>query len=300
MKHIRWEFKSKILNKKIETFFYQEDWCTDRMNTVKMVTPEDILKEREAQREAGLLAHTSMFNPHCKCDACRDVYDPKGEQDAKARNEALMKEMCEAANIPPPPPTPTLTRQYAICLDCGEQHSCSRACVPDIIARTQKFSQLWKEFKASGGLEDDVALAPPPPSMGLTRQYTNCLSCSGSHACDEACMPRLPPPPPAIRQPYSSTGSSSILSGVTGVGSPTPTAEESSNTLEKKTIQRLKKLRKSYEDLQSEIEQEGNEDGLKHDEMAAYDAWWNELDEKIAAVETLMKLIKESTFNRIK
>ncbi len=251
------------------------------MNTAnkKMKSPAEILAERAAERAACRLAHTPNGSNEffarvgCPCYTCRDVLDPTGEHDAKAHNESLMLKMCEEAKIPLPPPSLKLTRQYAICLSCGSSHSCDVQCVFQVDAECE-------------------SLAPQParepmPAPALARTASGC--------CETA--PNLPPPPPAIRQPPRSAGSS-IMSPLVGIASPRSVSdasnvEERCAGQEKHVIARLKRLLIIYEQLQTHIDNLNDHSKLKHDEMAAYDAWWNEVDAKICAVEDLLKQLEE-------
>jgi hypothetical protein len=202
-----------------------------------MYTASEILEEREIARSNGTLAHTAkvdgdfMARVGCTCYTCRDVFDPTGEEDAKARN-----------NVPPPPPQPKLTRQDAACLDCKEQHSCSDVCHP-----TER-SQL-----------------------------------------------SLPPPPPAIRQcNYCRLTSDGALSlSPRSTSSDSKSIEETYLEMEYHLRRQLTKLASIYEKLQLHIDNQYEIPGIKHDEMAAYDAWSNETEEKQIAVKELLDLLKE-------
>jgi hypothetical protein len=69
--------------------------------------------------------------------------------------------------------------------------------------------------------------------------------------------------------------------------------EENYTDQEKQMITNLEQLLKTYEDLLKKIEKEMETIGMKHDELAACDAWWNETDEKITATTKLLELLKK-------
>ncbi len=203
----------------------------------KMTTPAEILEDRKARRQAGVLAHSSNVSGEfyaregCTCYNCRDVLDPTGELDAKIQNDAM------------PATSPTLERQYAMCSDCSEQHSCETKCRP----RTLSLN--------------------------------------------------LPPPSPATRTVAVPSG---LISPVTGFMTPrsisdTPVSLEEQvklcEAMEYKVIRYLKRLLKQYNRLEELITADTSHSS--HDEMAAYDAWWSEIDDKIGSTEDLLNVLKK-------
>ncbi len=70
-----------------------------------MITPADILKERERCRSSFMLAHSAnvdgsfMARMGCPCYTCRDVLDPTGEEDAAAAS--AVNENREPFSLPP-------------------------------------------------------------------------------------------------------------------------------------------------------------------------------------------------------
>jgi hypothetical protein len=257
-----------------------------KMNSEKtMKTPTDILNDRNAELRAGRLAHTPNGRGEfyaridCPCYTCRDVLDPTGEEDAKLHNEALMAALCKQANIPPPPPSPALTRQNAVCLNCEETHCCETECDPKKVAIAAFLNTF--DYAADGiGPTDTV----PLPSLGPSASVALGPSPTGSW--------HLPPPPPIRRHP-STTSSDSILSPIVGLQTPRSISEplsieEKTHELEMKLQPRLCKLLRTYQQLQEHIELLQGDPSLKHDEMAMYDAWWTEVDGKIATMESLI------------
>jgi hypothetical protein len=110
------------------------------MSNQIMITPEDILKQREESRKSLILAHSAnssgafFARPGCSCYNCRDALDPTGEEDARIANEMSLM----------PSEPPMLERQNAICLDCQQSHLSNEVCRPRSISL-------------------------PPPTMGLRR-----------------------------------------------------------------------------------------------------------------------------------
>jgi hypothetical protein len=231
------------------------------METTTMKTPEEILAEREAVRKSGRLAHTPNGRGEfyarigCSCYTCRDELDPTGEEDAKAYNEALMLEVCAKTNIPPPPPTPVLTRQ----------------------------DSEYEGFATEPGPFCSLA-----PSTGAYEDFYVPLPY-------KLPLPLLPPPSLMIRQPSANTASS-IISPLVGIMTPrseASTIEDRCATQEKQLVTRLKRMVHTYQQLQAHIDELNDHDTLNHDEMAAHDAWWNEVDTKICAVQELLKVLEE-------
>jgi hypothetical protein len=107
------------------------------MSNQNMITPEDILKQRDESRKAFVIAHSAnssgAFSARldCPCYNCRDALDPTGEEDARIAN-----------SMPSEPPK--LERQNATCLDCQQSHLCNEVCRPR-------------------------SLSLPPPTLGLRR-----------------------------------------------------------------------------------------------------------------------------------
>jgi hypothetical protein len=99
-----------------------------------MITPEDILKQRAANREAMLLAHSPnssgdfFARSECSCYTYRDALDPTGQEDARIQNEI---------NTLPTEP-PKLERQNAVCFDCDEE------CRPRKISLPPPSESLWR------------------------------------------------------------------------------------------------------------------------------------------------------------
>lgn len=113
----------------------------DKTTTAKMdITPADILAERTAKMNAGVLAHTGFFWVGCNCWSCRMEFDPTGQEDARRAN--LPPEPAGGAGaaglqparsvgpadleamrqgLPLPPPSPVLQRQIAVCPDVPPQ-----------------------------------------------------------------------------------------------------------------------------------------------------------------------------------
>lgn len=259
---------------------------TAKMTTMK--TPTDILNERDALRSAGRLAHTPngrgefYARMDCSCYTCRDVLDPTGSEDAKFYNDALL-----AANIPPPPPSPVVTRQNAIYLNCEETHCCDTECDPKK-GPALAFRNIF-DYAADGiGPTETV---PLPTLARSSSVYYPSLSPSATGSWP------LPPPPPITRQP-STTSSGSLLSPIVGIQTPRSTSEplsieEKAHDLEMKLQPRLCKLLRTYQQLQEHIEQLQCDPSLKHDEMAMYEAWWTEVDQKIATLESLIAQLPE-------
>ncbi len=228
------------------------------MSFTKMYTAKDILEERERDRQSGKLAHTANIHGDfyarggCTCYTCRDVLDPTGEIDARERNKA--NEL-----IPPPPPPPKLTRQYAMCLDCGGSHSCTDKCNPHGIA-----NELGR---SATGVTITVPILPPPPPA--TRQCAHC------HPSNDLASPFV-----GLLSPRSvSSGSRSL--------------EETCQELETSVRRHLKRLLKKYALLQEQILADQEQPNVKHDEMAALDTWWTEVDAKVAAVNEFLDLLDE-------
>ncbi len=136
---------------------------------------------------------------------------------------------------------------------------------------------------------------PSPPK--LERQNAHCEDC-----CDES-RPRgfsinLPPPSPATRSIAAPEGFASP-SAYIGLLSPrsisdtTVTLDEQikiCQEFESKMLRYLKRLSKHYETLQTLISEQTN---LNHDEMVAYDMWWDEVDMKIDSIEKLIQSLKK-------
>ena len=232
------------------------------------VTTEEILAERQKAREEGALAHTPnvsgdcMCYVSCSCDTCRDFFDPTGEKDAQKENERRFLAACQAANIAPPPPSPVLTRQFAMCLDCGDSHSCSDRCVPDGIAQVQKFSQMWRAFKAAGGLDETP---PTSPELGPT--------------------PSLPPPPPMSLSAQGGAGSAGARSSLDR-GS--RWEEPDSLTIATRVIEERIKY---FKDKQTAMLPEVNMETVTPEQMAAIDKEWEEGTIKFARYKELDDII---------
>ena len=189
------------------------------MNMVKMVTPNDILEERQMKRRNGVLAHsanesgTFFAREGCPCYTCRDVLDPTGEEDAKLQNEVT--EECR------------------------------------------------------------------PRTLSLN----------------------LPPPSPAKRATAAPTGLISPLVNLVGVGgivSPRSISDASVNLdeqikvceeMEAKVVRYLERLMGHYKKLEALITTEN--EYRSHDEMAAFDTWWSEIDEKLSSTEDLFNMLKK-------
>lgn len=214
------------------------------MNSTILYTPSQILEERQNERSRGKLAHTPngrgefYARIECGCYNCRDVLDPTGELDAKARNDAM--------NVPPlPAQQPKLVRQYAICLECGGQHSCSDPCRPP-----------------------HLSLPPPPRAV---RQCNYCRSPTEGLSIS---------PIVGVLSPRSvSSGSKPIY--------------ETCQELEVGLERQIRKLLKKYRQLEAHIESEREKPGTKLDEMAAYDAWAEEVARKEDALQEFLDLLKE-------
>ena len=111
-------------------------------------------------------------------------------------------------------------------------------------------------------------------------------------------IPNLPPPPPITHgQPATSTNSGA-MSPLMGILTPRSISEPSgiedrTLTQEKGLAIRLNRMLRMYQQLQAHIEELTDQENLSHDEMAAYDTWWNQVDAKVYAVEKLLKLLEE-------
>ena len=242
---------------------------TSKMNSTKTITAADILEQRDASRRAGVLAHSSnqdgdfMARVGCSCYTCRDVLDPTGEEDAREQQEL---------NRPVRLPSPIPSLRIPIC--------------PPAPARPTQCPNS----------------PHPPPPYPEYRPY--CCQTSPLH---------LPIPPRAHRQP-SSGSNTNDLSPIVGLNSPDsfsfqfrinlrspslPSSRENSDGvvdvvthLEESMIPRLTRLLSQYKALMTHIESE-YEEGLSHDEMAAKDAWWDEVDGKILQTESLLALLRK-------
>lgn len=73
--------------------------------------------------------------------------------------------------------------------------------------------------------------------------------------------------------------------------SPVP-IEESYRETEERVEAQLEELLKTYKKLMKKIEKEMDAPGVKHDELAACDDWWNETDAKMNATKKLLDLLK--------
>ncbi len=110
------------------------------MSNQNMITPEDILKQRDESRKAFVLAHSAnssgafFARSGCPCYNCRDSLDPTGEEDARIANQMSLM----------PSEPPMVERQNATCLDCENSHASHEEC------RVRRISL-------------------PPPTMGLRR-----------------------------------------------------------------------------------------------------------------------------------
>ena len=147
------------------------------------------------------------------------------------------------------------------------------------------------------------AIPPPPPTPPLMRQNAICVCCEAGHDSEAECTVEplrpllLPRPPHLTRQP--SLGSpTSVMSSLIGIQTPRSVSdplsiEEQTHHMEMKLQPRLCKLLHSYQKLQEHIEQLNADPSLSHDEMAAYDTWWTEVDSKIATLESLIAQMPE-------
>jgi hypothetical protein len=141
--------------------------------------------------------------------------------------------------------------------------------------------------------ETNTSLPSPPQ---VERQSTTC------DGCDE-CRPRtlslsLPPPSPATRCIAAPEGFASPLAYI-GLLSPRSISDTSVSLddqikiceeFEARVIRYLKRLSKHYETLQTLITEKKD---LTHDEMAAYDMWWDEVDMKLDSTEKLIRTLKK-------
>lgn len=130
--------------------------------------------------------------------------------------------------------------------------------------------------------ECDNTPHPPPPYQGYKH-----------YCCQETSRFNLAPPSPARRQPSQprSPVDTLTLNFTINLGSRSLTSspiEESYQNEEAKMVVQLKQLVTTYERLLEKIEKELETAGLKHDEMAACDAWWNETSEKLDATRNLL------------
>ena len=221
------------------------------MSSTKIYTASEILEERQRARSNGIIAHTPkadgefMARVGCTCYNCRDVIDPTGEEDAKARNEQTLRDLCEADNVP----QLKLKRQYASCLDCREQHSCTEVCHP-----TQ---------------QSHLSLPPPPPAI---RQCNYCRLKSDSGLSLSPIV--------GIQSPCSPSGELKCI-------------EETYLEMESQLRRQLYKVTSIYQKLQAHIENQRDIPGTKHDEMAAYDSWSDEVEKKEMAIKELLDLLEE-------
>ena len=135
---------------------------------------------------------------------------------------------------------------------------------------------------------------PSPPEV--ERQSTTC------DGCDE-CRPRvlslsLPPPSPATRSIAAPSGvvSPSAYMGLLSPRSISDTSVSLDDQIkiceefEARVVRYLKRLSKYYETLQTLITEKKD---LTHDEMMAYDIWWDEVDMKLDSTEKLLQSLKK-------
>lgn len=257
-----------VIPKKIEIFCKLCQLYTQRRMNSTTVTPADILKERDEARRAGRIAHSAncrgdfMARLDCSCYNCRDAIDPTGEEDAILRNIQRRKSLPQPLTVPP--------------LNFSRLRTSTLSC------------------------ESDCENTPHPPAYPGHRPV-----------CCEERFTHLPPPPAARRQPSQSLGpASGSLSPIVGIQSPEASPrsftmnltihlnsppvpiEESYRETEERVEAQLEELLKTYKKLMKKIEKEMDAPGVKHDELAACDDWWNETDAKMNATKKLLDLLK--------
>lgn len=115
--------------------------------------------ESNSDTTTSRLAHTTKINgdfiawTYCPCYACRDYYDPSGQEDTRLQN----------SNIPSLPLSPpVLQRQNAICFDCEFGHPSDLPCLLPPIPLS----------RATTG-NSDIHLPPPPPAVRMPRQSSS-------------------------------------------------------------------------------------------------------------------------------
>ncbi len=179
-----------------------------------IITPADILKERDRRRSSCMLAHSvnadgSFFaRVDCSCYTCRDVLDPTGEEDAANAN--AMNESHES--FPPPLSLPATS---------------------------------FLPTRSSGGGIGLAGLAPAPSTsptstMGHLSSYT---------------------PPPLFRH----------------------TRAEPDHMKDA-----IASLKLEVNVLRAKQEEIYEREAHSHDEMAMQDQEWNEYDQKIMTLETII------------
>ena len=149
-------------------------------------------------------------------------------------------------------------------------------------------------------IKNDSLIDLPREQPKLERQYATCSSCEEQHSCETKCNGRpaylnLPPPSVALRSIAAPSG---LISPFIGLISPRSLSDASvtiedqtqvCEEMETKVKRYLKRLLKEYEKLQSMIET--NNSDARHDEMAANDVWWTEVDRKKSSTEDLLELL---------
>lgn len=238
--------------KKLNFFLLCWESYPTKMNSFPTVTPADILKERDQARAAGRIAHSANSSGEFFARLDCSCYTCRDVLDPTGTEDAK----AQNAELPRlPPPAPPLTRQNALCVSCCTGHSCTVPC------------------------------NPPFEWTGLS-----CVTPSASS---------LPPLTIACPDRQLSNTSSNILSPVSGLRSPRcisevsspPPVEESYRREEEILIRRLTHMLTTYDQLDEHIQKQ-EASSKSHSEMAMFQTWWEEIDTKRDAIQTLLSLLK--------
>ena len=218
-----------------------------------MKTAAQILEERDQQRKAFRLAHTPNGSGEFSARLDCSCYTCRDVLDPTGEEDA---KAYNERNAPPPPPP----------IDYRP-------------ASSRTFANTWLKGKVA------------PLECSFSTPISEILRSQQTHL-------NLPPPPPLEIRQASTATSLSIMSPLVGIATPrsasdaSQTPEEKVDKQEQQLTKRLVEMVKSYQQLQQHIDSLSSKPGTKHDEIAMYDAWWEEVDRKLAATQELLTFIQ--------
>lgn len=221
--------------------------------TTPLKTSADILNERNRERANGRLAHTpNGYGEFYARPGCT-CYTCRDCLDPTGEADATLYNVALLATVTPPTATPPAATLPA--------PSVTRR---DVICFCCVANDDSEEVESTA--EIPVVAVPGPHRLCLPRP-----SCLARH--------------PSLGSPTSVMSS---LVGVVTPSSASPSLEEVTRTMETDLKPYLHELLQTYQQLRGHVEQRMNDPSLRHDEMAAYDAWWTQADAKVNAVESLL------------